>query len=422
MNEVISIIEHQNLPIVGQREFGDIALGSKHSAILAELKTIPSNAFTWGHNCIKWQQFCGLVQLGDITLEVLPKVTESRESPADSRSTLIKMLGKAGLIKLHKPGTANIDLASCSLLDVFIADFCQQLLHQLAQGSFKQYVSNEENLGVLRGKLRVADQLKTNLAHKERLYCEYDELSEDNFINRAIKYALVVVLPKAKSSKLKRQISELLLRFDHVAQRLINPDLISEHTLNRNEQRFAGVLHYCELFIRNLAPNNTAGSHQAFSLLFDMNQLFEAWVSALLKPLAYELGLTLRTQGPRRYLAYRSDIQSDVFQMRPDVCFLDERGDVRLVADAKWKKLARQETKLGVSQSDMYQLHAYGNRYKCRNLALIYPRQMPSEPDHHFELHTDGSAASVLIASCSTQINKDPLLIDSLRQVIRANA
>ncbi len=164
MNEVISIIEHQNLPIVGQREFGDIALGSKHSAILAELKTIPSNAFTWGHNCIKWQQFCGLVQLGDITLEVLPKVTESRESPADSRSTLIKMLGKAGLIKLHKPGTANIDLASCSLLDVFIADFCQQLLHQLAQGSFKQYVSNEENLGVLRGKLRVADQLKTNLA------------------------------------------------------------------------------------------------------------------------------------------------------------------------------------------------------------------------------------------------------------------
>ena len=28
----------------------------------------------------------------------------------------------------------------------------------------------------------------------------------------------------------------------------------------------------------------------------------------------------------------------------------------------------------GITQSDLYQLYAYGKRYKCRKLALVYPQ------------------------------------------------
>ncbi len=91
----------------------------------------------------------------------------------------------------------------------------------------------------------------------------------------------------------------------------------------------------------------------------------------MFRPLAHEMGLTLGTQSPRKY---REDIQSNVFQMKPDITLLDQAGRAVLIADAKWKTLADDEKKLGVSQADMYQLSTYGSRYQCNSLAIVYPR------------------------------------------------
>ena len=46
------------------------------------------------------------------------------------------------------------------------------------------------------------------------------------------------------------------------------------------------------------------------------------------------------------------------------------------ILDAKWKKIdsSKPDKNYGIAQSDLYQLYAYGKRYKCRKLALIYPQ------------------------------------------------
>ncbi|WP_392354979.1 hypothetical protein V8F63_07915 [Brevundimonas sp. LF-1] len=56
------------------------------------------------------------------------------------------------------------------------------------------------------------------------------------------------------------------------------------------------------------------------------------------------------------------------------------RGVVELIIDTKWKRVARQmdDPKRGVSQSDIYQMIAYGQLYDCTDLLLLYP--------HHAEL------------------------------------
>jgi len=71
-----------------------------------------------------------------------------------------------------------------------------------------------------------------------------------------------------------------------------------------------------------------------------------------------------------------------VFRLKPDLAFRD-RNQFPLLLDAKYKLLNEADIKLGVSQSDFYQMHAYLYRYNCPRVLLLYPQTAAlSEPLH----------------------------------------
>ena len=418
MAEVLSIIEHESIPIVDERKPGDRSIEAKHAQALSNLNTIPGNAYSWGHRCVKWSQYCGLVNLGDLTLEILPKIHGKESNPGACREALVRMLRKAGLFKIHKPGSASINFQKHTLLDIFIHDFCQQLNRQLVQGALRQYVSRDENLAVLKGKLLSHKQFRHNLAHKERLYCQYDELSEDILINQIIKYTLRLLLPKTRSTRIKNDIIQLLYAFDEVADRQVSSKEVDQLYLNRSENRFEEIIRLCSIFIQAINPGTGAGDLKSFSLMFDMNQLFESWVAAILKPLAFKYGWRLKEQGPKRFMAYRHDIDRPVFQMRPDISFIDQFGKTVLIVDTKWKLLAPDEAKLGISQADMYQMQAYGNRYGVRLLCLVYPKQSGCEGKYILSINGD-SPSSISVNSILIESNQDKSFVSELETFIR---
>ena len=55
--------------------------------------------------------------------------------------------------------------------------------------------------------------------------------------------------------------------------------------------------------------------------------------------------------------------------LRPDIVVDDD-----IVIDTKWKRLNPSLPRLGVSESDVYQLLAYSQAYRARRLVLLYPR------------------------------------------------
>ena len=65
-----------------------------------------------------------------------------------------------------------------------------------------------------------------------------------------------------------------------------------------------------------------------------------------------------------------------MFQLQPD--FLIDQPGMRWVGDAKWKRLdaGNRSNKYGISQGDLYQLFAYGQKYLGGQgrMSLIYPR------------------------------------------------
>lgn len=408
MAEILSVIEHDSLPVIAERVNAQRALGIHHARLLEKLSsTLPAGAFSWGHQSVRFAQFCGVIQLDDLTLEILPKIHGKETQPESCRSALILMLQTARLIRTHKGALAGINTQRMSLLDIFIQHFCQDLHAQIIQGKLRNYVEREENLAVIRGRLAVPQHIRHNVVHKERVYCRFDEFSEDILLNQILRFTLRLLMPWTRSSKTRKQLSELLMHFDGIRDVPITLQSFNSLTSDRINQRFQPVLEQCRLFIAAIKPDVLAGSTPLFSLLFDMNWLFEAWVAEKLKPWAHQQGWHLRTQGPRRYLAIREG-DSPQFQLIPDIVFVDDNEVPKLIADTKWKLLNENDRKLGVSNSDIYQLYAYAGRYEVPHLQLIYPAQAGLLSHYGFRLqgmHEPELAIKTIAIDSSRELN-----------------
>ena len=172
MAEVLTVVEHEAIPVVHSRTSEQKELGQKHAALLEKLeKKLPAKAWYWGNKEIKFASHCGVISLGDLSIEILPKIYGvEAEDRGSSRNALIRMLSKARRLKLHEVGPAGISPQKRNLLDIFILHFCERLRIQLTRGMIRKYIKREKNLNVLRGKLRIDQQLRLNLIHQERLF------------------------------------------------------------------------------------------------------------------------------------------------------------------------------------------------------------------------------------------------------------
>ena len=127
------------------------------------------------------------------------------------------------------------------------------------------------------------------------------------------------------------------------------------------------ILLWCKTFLIENAFSPYKGDDIAFALLFDMNLLFESYVGAYLK----KKGLHVSLQDTTHYLVYEND--RGRFKLKPDILIYDK--DELLIADTKWKILSVDKAHDGIAQNDMYQLYAYGTKYKkCKKMYLIYPK------------------------------------------------
>jgi 5-methylcytosine-specific restriction endonuclease McrBC regulatory subunit McrC len=111
-----------------------------------------------------------------------------------------------------------------------------------------------------------------------------------------------------------------------------------------------------------------------------MNLLFEGFISGFIRRHASEIlpenfrsyDFLPQSRGARRFLAKHEN--TSVFQTRPDLAF--RTGDqFPLLIDTKYKLLDESDRRLGVSQPDFYQMHAYAYRYNCNRVVLLYPQR-----------------------------------------------
>jgi 5-methylcytosine-specific restriction enzyme subunit McrC len=315
------------------------------------------------------QNYVGVIQTKDgTTIEILPKITNVK-SDDESKEILIRMLKTLKKSPFKSFNLAHLKNHKMPLLEIFITMFLDELTKLVQRGIKSDYITKEENLKFLKGKLKINEQIKQNYIHKERFFVEYQEYLSNRVENKLIKTTLKYLYKKAKSNKNQQRIREFLFVFDEIDLSFDIKNDFSKVRLDRQMKDYEQVILWCRTFLLENSFSPYKGNDVAFALLFDMNLLFESYVyDYLRKHGEYD---TITAQDNQHHLAYLNG--NGKFKLKPDIV-INKNTDSVIVADTKWKILSEEKTHQGIAQADMYQLFAYGTKYEnCKEMYLIYP-------------------------------------------------
>lgn len=358
---------------------GHEAITEKEADALLRLdESLTIRAFERRYSGIRFLNYCGVIQVGQLTMEILPKIAETNEQERRAgldRELLLRMIAIARDLPLFDTSAADIQLQNHHLLDLVVAHFCNVTYREFHKGLIRQYIAKEEVLRLIRGRWLVNADINHNVGRKDFAHCEFDEFTDDNPYNQAIKATLrLLISVTSPNRRLSQKLRTLDAMLPGVTDKYFAAAAVRDLPRSRLVARFETVLQFCEWFLAAQSPNVHAGAERAFGLLFDMNVLFEQFVAKILRSVIPD-ALQLRTQGPRTFLVRDRKTGDDRFQMKPDLCIVRRDKSVAAIIDTKWKLLDEQDqaSKYGVQQSDVYQAAAYAEAYRCSRVALWYP-------------------------------------------------
>lgn len=342
---------------------------------------------------LKTYNYVGVIQLGRKRIQVLPKIYKDdrdKEKARKALRNLIYMLEYTRQLPIGKI-SKSVFRRYDDFLEVYIRIFLDELESTLRSQIFREYVVIEDNLSFLRGRILMHQHIRENLSknNKMRIYCEFDELTEDNLLNQTIKYTLRLLRIVSLSPFNIDRINQLLFLFDGISDRIIMPHDLEKIHFTRLNETFKPVIETCFLIINNLSADLSSGTTKHWALIFDMNKLFEEFVARFIIKHKKWLGLenyNIKAQG---YLKMDEDKKVTLDEdkkvtLKPDLLVYRDPSDtgeersIELILDTKYKQLKSEKD---ISNEDIYQMLAYGIGGECSKTVLLYPRTADSKKD-----------------------------------------
>ena len=347
--------------------------------------------FKWHRNEARPTSWVGVIQMQGLQLEIVPKidaVSPGEESVEEARRNLLYILTVAGYVPIRFRETASLVTREAPLGETLAAIFAQRLVAELLRGPERTYRKQEENLRLFKGKLMIAPHVRRNSAHRARFVCEYDEFTQDNDLNRVFKTACRILTASMRRPKTLEQLGHALILLEDVEDVNVTAPLLDRIVIDRKNARFEELFVFCRMLLEGHAPGVAAGGTRTYSLLFDMNRVFEEFVAAFLRkhvmPRLPGHQLVLQGRRQKKYLVREG--ARGLLQLKPDLAVISPSGE-KLVIDTKWKRLRaeRENRRARIASADLYQLYAYANRFGARRGLLLYPK-LPQSKERDFDL------------------------------------
>lgn len=334
-----------------------------------------------GRHALTARQVVGVLAAEGITLEILPKIEvaggDGTQNHGVIRQRLVHMLGVALDIDVASGAMTELNWQHETILEILIGLFAKKLADEVRKGVPRRYLTHEDDLTSLRGQLNVVRQFTSLISRPDRLACRYDDLSRNILLNQLMKAAVDRLIRVSRSAANQRRLQELAFSYADIGPLPPGPFAWDSLVLDRTNNRWRDLVELARLLLANRFQTTSAGVGRGFSLTFDMSRLFEAYVARQLKRALASTDLTVHAQGGRLHVLEDAEIGEQRFMTKPDI--LIKRGPkVEMIIDTKWKRVTRRvdDPKQGVSQSDVYQMIAYGQLYRCERLMLLYPHNV----------------------------------------------
>ena len=375
----IQVFEYQTLKVGDDPKFT-----AKHFNALEKYgyKT-KEKYYNVGNNRIKFNNYVGVIQVDNITIEVLPKA-DNEESGQSSKlkwhDALIHMLHECKLIKLNSITNAQLKIKSSSILDLFFDLFLTETELIYKQGLRKQYRKVEENIHSLKGKLLFTNHIKKNAFHKERFYVSHELFDPNNKLNQILYKAIVILRDISNNSNFTTRINHLLLNFENIEEKNISASWFDNIRFDRNTERYRQAITLAKLIILRYAPDLKGGKENILAIMFDMNLLYENYIYRKLQHFKN------KTQTPITRIKEQNSLPFwETNQLKADIVI--EAGNKSIVIDTKWKIM----NDTSPSSADLRQMFVYNLHYDAQLSILLYPKTKHSTQNKKAFRHSNYS-------------------------------
>lgn len=246
--------------------------------------------------------------------------------------------------------------------NLFAAILSKGVAQQLKQGLYREYVLQHETLSVIRGKVEMHKTILNRIQRKQKLTCEFDELSENNIFNQILKTTMHYLVKDASVAKEQKiALNKVLIFFNNVY--LLEPSSIQWSKLyyKRNNKNYEMLLNICYFVLDGMMQTTEKGEYKMIGFSDErMELLYEKFIleyyrqhhKYLSEVKAAQIKWDLIGEKNESMVRFLPNMQTDI-TLRLD--------DIVLIIDAKYygHTLQKQYDKYSLHSNNIYQIFTY---------------------------------------------------------------
>lgn len=348
------------------------------------------------------RQYVGVIELSDIVIEIYPKLDkhllkegkiQDKEIAGSVMSDLLWILDVSGHLGISEIDMAGLKEAPSNYYDVFAALMAKHLLAELNLGLPYKYVSVNDDIRMVRGKILMLDQATRNLNRLDTISCEWDEFSADIPMNQLLKCSCRFLQSRVRDSGVAKVLNDCISQYNDICD--VSPYSaltgVIGHRWDRTSERFRPVFDLAKRLLQGVGHSLNSAETSTFVFLLDMNKVFEEYVKTILE--AY-FNVGIEAQKHVGWLF--PELAKGKVQQRADYFWRSKDG-VFWVGDAKYKHIANGQADslmftqileedsamlagMVLNPSDIRQLTVYSELVRKKNgaenppnILLLYP-------------------------------------------------
>ena len=258
--------------------------------------------------------------------------------------------------------------------DLFAAILARGISRQLKQGLYRTYITRQETLSVMRGKLNMPRTIRNRIRRETKVDCIFDELSENNTYNQILK-TTALYLVRAEGVKPERKIAlkKVLVFFDGID--VLEPAVIrwGRMEYQRNNRNYELLINICYFVLEGMLQTTESGDYRVAAFSDEhMARLYEKFIleyyrehhSYLSEVKAAQIKWDITGDNSAPLIRFLPAMQTDIMLR------LDDRV---LIIDAKYygRTLQQQFDKYTLHSANVYQIYSYVKNLDTRQTGNV---------------------------------------------------
>ena len=244
-----------------------------------------------------------------------------------------------------------------NIYNLFSIILCIMIRKQVKSGMNRDYIDRSEPLSTVRGKINIANTIKSGGILKRKLVCDFDEFSENNQLNQIVKTtANYLIKSPYIGNPTKKELKRQLVYFNNVDLIEISSINWKKIIYNKNNNSYKSLIVLCELILKGLIVSDKTGDNQFKQLLDEtaLHRIYENFIKEYFRK-HYNLNAGSRN------LSLTDDAIEYIGMMKTDITL--ENDERMLIIDAKfYDHILNPGRFLGskiVDMGNIYQINTY---------------------------------------------------------------